>query len=113
LLDPKDFDVFINPQLKSETLAKSYGWERCLSFPGLRCMVKRPQAIRVSYLDREGDEIEKDYEGFQARVFLHELDHVNGTTMTHWRVSEGNIDVDAEKTDEHQNLMTTVEFYKG
>ena len=45
---------------------------------------------------------------------MHELDHINGKTMTHWKVSEGNIDViDKQKVDEHQNLMTTVEFYKN
>jgi peptide deformylase len=73
-------------------------------------MVRRPKSIVVSFLDESGNEIEQDLGGFKARVFLHELDHINGRTMTHWRVSEGNIDIiEAEK---NPNLMTTVDFYK-
>lgn len=56
-------------------------------------MVKRPTGIIVSYLDESGDDIERPFEKFNARVFLHELDHINGRTMTHWRISEGNIDI--------------------
>lgn len=56
-------------------------------------MVRRPLGIKVSYLDYEGDEHEKELYDFHARMFLHELDHINGKTMTHWKLSEGNIDV--------------------
>lgn len=76
-------------------------------------MVKRPLGINVSYLNPQGDEIEEELSDFKARVFMHELDHINGRTMTHWRISEGNIDViDEEERENHINLMTTVEFYK-
>jgi chaperonin cofactor prefoldin len=47
-------------------------------------MIKRPEAISVSYLNELGDEIETSFRDFKARMFLHELDHVNGKTMTHW-----------------------------
>ena len=64
----------------------------------MRCMVKRPLGIRVSYLNDEGDEIEEELSFHEARVFIHELEHLNGRTMTHWRASEGNIDIiDGEK----------------
>jgi len=56
-------------------------------------MVKRSLGIQVSYVNEEGDEIEEELYDFNARVFLHELDHINGRTMTHWRLSEGNIDI--------------------
>ena len=49
---------------------------------------------------------------FSARVFLHELDHIEGRTMTHWKISEGNIDVITGYWDRNKHLMTTVEFYK-
>ena len=75
-------------------------------------MVKRPRGIQVSYLDEKGDEIERNFERFPARVFLHEMDHINGRTMTHWRLSEGNIDIVDGNKDKHANLMTTVDFYK-
>ena len=49
---------------------------------------------------------------FSARVFLHELDHIEGRTMTHWKISEGNIDVIDGLQDRNRHLMTTVSFYK-
>lgn len=90
-----------------------YDWEFCPSFPNIRCMVKRPTGILVSYINEEGDEVEKDLRNFGARVFLHELDHINGRTMTHWRISEGNIDVMDAHKEKYPNLVTTVDFYKG
>jgi len=45
-------------------------------------------------------------------MFLHELDHINGQTMQHWRVSEGNIEILDYKKDKNPDLMTTVDFYK-
>ena len=51
-------------------------------------------------------------EDFSARVFLHEMDHIMGKTMTHWKISEGNIDVIKGKEDKNRHLMTTVNFYK-
>ena len=42
LLDPADFSAFMNPRLLAETTHKIVDWEYCLSFPGVRCMVKRP-----------------------------------------------------------------------
>lgn len=43
---------------------------------------------------------------------MHELDHINGRTMTHWRLSEGNVDVLSGHEKSYPNLMTTVDFYK-
>lgn len=50
-LEIEDYEVYINPQLVAETSDKEYAWEYCASFPGIRAMVKRPLAIKVSYLD--------------------------------------------------------------
>jgi peptide deformylase len=67
-------------------------------------MVKRPIGIKVAYLNIEGDEIEEEIFNFRARVFLHNLDHVNGRTMTHWRLSEGNLDIIDDHKDHYKNL---------
>ena len=75
-------------------------------------MIKRPQAVEVSYLNEHGEELEHIMQNFSARVFLHELDHIEGRTMTHWRISEGNIDIIPGNEDRNRHLMTTVEFYK-
>jgi len=70
----------INPEIlwRSGNIEKD--WEGCLSVPGLRGQVPRPNAIKVRYMDRHGETIEKDFEGFAARVFLHEHDHLEGLT---------------------------------
>lgn len=60
----------------------------------------------MTYLDQEGDEIEEELYDFKARVFLHELDHINGRTMTHWRLSEGNIDVIHGQEDNYKHLLS-------
>ena len=47
-------------------------------------------------------------------MVLHEIDHLNGKSMTHWALSEGNIDVvRGVNKEDHTHLMTTVEFYKN
>lgn len=112
-LNHEDFESYMNPKVLKETTELVYDWEFCSSFPNIRCMVRRPTGLLVSYIDGQGDEIEKDLSNFAARVFMHELDHINGRTMTHWRISEGNIDIlDSHKV-KYPNLMTTVDFYKS
>ena len=75
-------------------------------------MVQRPHAVQVNYISETGDEMEEKLFDHSARVFLHEMDHIDGRTMTHWKVSEGNIDVIPGKEDRNRHLMTTVDFYK-
>ena len=54
------------------------GWEGCLSVPGLRGMVPRHSRIRYAGVDVYGRRIERDAEGFHARVVQHECDHLIG-----------------------------------
>jgi peptide deformylase len=70
----------INPEIlwASDTFEKD--WEGCLSVPGIRGKVPRPQAIGVRYQTRDGETVEREFTGFAARVFLHEHDHLEGRT---------------------------------
>jgi len=70
--------------------------------PGIRGLVPRATHIKVRYLTCEGDTIERDYDGFIARIFQHELDHLQGTLFTD-RV-ENNIDLMAEQ--EWQRMLS-------
>jgi len=54
------------------------GWEGCLSIPGLRGLVPRHTEIGVRYQTGSGEVQEVEYSGFQARVFQHEFDHLQG-----------------------------------
>jgi peptide deformylase len=77
---PKDFyPLFIvNPNIleKSENLVERV--EGCLSIPGIRVKVKRPEWIRASYIDYNNNKQVIEAKGWLARAFLHELDHLNG-----------------------------------
>ncbi len=73
--------VMINPQLLDHSLQWDKDWEGCLSVPGLRGLVERYNTIEVSYCDRNGVEHQATFCGFLARVFQHELAHLDGLTL--------------------------------
>ena len=56
-------------------------WEGCLSFPGINLEVSRPSTIKAKWFDHTGREFEEKLIGYQARCFMHEIDHLNGITM--------------------------------
>ncbi|MDJ0597380.1 MAG: peptide deformylase [Crocosphaera sp.] len=70
--------VMINPRLLSHSQERVKGWEGCLSVPGIRGLVPRYQTITVEYLDRYGKLHQQELTDFIARIFQHELDHLNG-----------------------------------
>jgi len=71
-------EVVINPEIvdRSDKLVK--GWEGCLSIPGLRGLVPRHRRIVARYRTLEGEEVEREFVDFVARVFQHEFDHLHG-----------------------------------
>lgn len=75
---PVPLTVLINPLITPLGDAEEEGWEGCLSVPGLRGVVPRWQRIRYSGLDTLGQPIEREAEGFHARVVQHECDHLIG-----------------------------------
>jgi peptide deformylase len=70
--------AMLNPEILWASNDLETGWEGCLSVPGIRGLVRRNRRIRVRYLTRDGDLVEEEYEGFLARIFQHEFDHING-----------------------------------
>jgi len=70
--------VLINPVITPLSGEEEPGWEGCLSVPGLRGVVPRWARIRYSGFDQFGQPIEREAEGFHARVVQHECDHLIG-----------------------------------
>lgn len=70
--------VLINPVITPIGDDKEDCWEGCLSVPGMRGLVPRYQKIHYSGYDQKGNVIERDAEGFHARVVQHECDHLDG-----------------------------------
>ena len=71
--------AFVNPEIEVLDTATAGYWEGCLSVPGLRGFVERPQHIRVKALNLAGEPLSMEFSGFPATVFQHEFDHLDGT----------------------------------
>ena len=71
-------EVFINPKIVKKNKETEIGEEGCLSFPDLYLKIKRAKGAEIEALDIEGKTIYQKAEGLSARVFQHEIDHLDG-----------------------------------
>jgi peptide deformylase len=67
----------INPEIV-ESEGEQTGTEACLSFPGFYGIVRRAQRVKVRTLNRQGESVLLEGEGYLARCMQHEIDHLNG-----------------------------------
>jgi len=72
---------FINPEIVESSSNNSSFNEGCLSFPGARAEVVRPESIKLKYLDFDGNEQLNIFNGISATCIQHEIDHLNGITF--------------------------------
>jgi peptide deformylase len=75
---PQPLTVLINPVIEPIGNEMAYGWEGCLSVPGMRGVVPRHLRIRYRGVGLDGETIEREAAGFHARVVQHECDHLDG-----------------------------------
>ncbi len=68
----------INPEIIWHSDQMEKGWEGCLSVPQIRGNVPRYTSIKVRYFTEQNQLIETQFYGFLARIFQHELDHLDG-----------------------------------
>ena len=73
--------VVVNPVILKSSSEMVLGVEGCLSIPGLIGEVERHERIQVSGLNRRGQPVKIKAEGWLARIFQHEIDHVNGVVF--------------------------------
>jgi peptide deformylase len=78
----KNIVAFFNPRILEESDKTQLLEEGCLSFPGLRIKIRRPEWIHVAYQDYLGKHHEAKFGGLTARIFSHGLDHLNGIIFT-------------------------------
>ncbi len=69
--------AYLNPEIL-DSEGESIVEEGCLSLPGIREDVKRPEGITLRYQNIDGETVERKIEGLLARVLQHEMDHLNG-----------------------------------
>jgi peptide deformylase len=75
--DKSEPHVLINPQILEKD-GQAFSEEGCLSVPGYYEEVERAEHIRVTFLNRDGDEVEMEAEGLLAVCIQHEMDHLEG-----------------------------------
>lgn len=97
---PKKLYVLINPEIIKTSEEKVLGVEGCLSIPGLLGEVERHESVQVKALNRHGKPVKLKVDGWTARIFQHEIDHLNGVLFTDratsvWTPREGE-DVDLD-----------------
>ncbi len=91
--------AIINPEVLYFSKETEKDWEGCLSVPSMRGLVPRHKQIAVRYFNQQGKEQQKELTGFIARIFQHELDHLNGLTFIDQLTSS-------------QDLISEVEWYR-
>lgn len=89
--------AMINPRILSHSQETEKGWEGCLSIPGIRGLVPRYQAIEVEYIGQDNQIHRQELTDFVARIFQHELDHLDGIVFL-------------DRVETTQDLMTEREF---
>lgn len=80
--DGNPFESIFNPEIISLSDSLHARIEGCLSIPEIRDTVIRPWMIEIKYQDIHGEYIHEKVEGFTARIFQHEIDHLNGVLFT-------------------------------
>lgn len=81
-----DLCAFINPKVIRRFGDKEDGHETCFSAGNVWGIVPRWSKVVIEGLDRRGRKVTEEYSGFTARIFQHEIDHLNGHTISCTRV---------------------------
>jgi len=76
--NPEVAQAFFNPVVVANTEVIVDMEEGCLSFPGVYVNIKRPTAVRARWQNSQGEFEESEFDGYNCKCFLHELDHLEG-----------------------------------
>lgn len=91
--------LMINPSFESLDDVREKNWEGCLSIPGIRAKVPRYSHIKVTYINASGGAVTQVLEGFVARVFQHEYDHLDGLVYL-------------DRVESNKDIISETEFLK-
>lgn len=71
-------EVLVNPKIFSASLRLVESEEGCLSVPDVFGIVKRHKSVKIRALNRQGEKVQLKASGFEAIIFQHEIDHLDG-----------------------------------
>ena len=97
--------AMINPQILAHGESIVKDWEGCLSVPNVRGLVPRYQSIEVEYTTKEGEIKQEILTDFVARIFQHELDHLDGVLFID-RISDP---ADLYTEAEYRQIITAID----
>jgi peptide deformylase len=83
--------VFVNPEITFFSDEKEEWYEGCFSTDRVCGVVERPRSIKLSAYDQEGRSIRGEYNGYIARIFQHEIDHLNGKEFVSHITDDNNL----------------------
>jgi len=94
---PKQLFVMVNPEIIEQSQETVAGIEGCLSVPGLVGEVDRAKVVTVKGLNQQGEPLKIRAQGWLARIFQHEIDHINGILYTDrtdniWQIDDEEMD---------------------
>jgi peptide deformylase len=101
----KDPFAVVNPVVQKISEETSLEYEGCLSYPNLILKISRPSKLVASFLDADAKECIIELEGYDARCFLHEYDHLQGIDFTD-RVSKLKLDMAMKKKEKLEKRYT-------
>lgn len=73
-----DLRIYINPEIIQVSPESEEWYEGCFSTDRVCGIVSRPKSVRIRAFTRDGKQIEENHSGYVARIFQHEIDHLNG-----------------------------------
>lgn len=91
--------VMINPEYRAVSDKQTTDWEGCLSIPGIRARVPRYDQIEITFFDRQGKQKNMQLNGFVARIFQHEFDHLIGKVYL-------------DRVKDNRDIISELEFQK-
>ena len=99
-----DLRVYINPEIVWKSEEESEWYEGCYSTDRVCGIVSRPNSIKVKALTRDGQPIEEKHEGYTARIFQHEIDHLNGIEFVSYITDDNKLHwVEEDEFPEYRN----------
>jgi peptide deformylase len=93
----ENFEAFINPEVKILDNKQASELEGCLSIYSVKIGVLRPEKVLFKAINLKGNKVEIETEGISARIFLHEVDHLDGILF-----------IDHLKPDERKEFLSKI-----
>jgi peptide deformylase len=80
--DKENTMMFVNPKVLSVSEETELDFEGCLTYPDVFLKMHRPTSVEASWYDEDGNPQTGNFEGYTARCFLHEFDHLYGVVFS-------------------------------